>query len=321
MVRYLWTIWRITLRAIPTWNISWLMLTITPLVTLKSRYGFGTSTCCCSTPGVTQRKKNGGDRALRPKLRWIGGNGLGILKITKAVQSCRQVFFTSTSPPCHIVHHWHKSSAHWSPKSSIVKSKRFWRYRKRRFWRKPSNIRHHIFDTQGSRCRWMKTANGVLTLLIYRALVSSGGLVMVRHELWLVLVSGIGLDAGNGCLVSWMTILRRILCLTQAFYRSNRPRHPPHYNQMRHLVSELRASPHSWPFHDPVNAEEVTDYYDIIKEPMGKFKKNVCVWIADSLTERHRSDYAGTKRGKRCVRDDERLHQRCAKDLWQLPAI
>lgn len=39
---------------------------------------------------------------------------------------------------------------------------------------------------------------------------------------------------------------------------------------MRHLVSELRASPHSWPFHEAVNPDEVTDYYDIIKEPMGK---------------------------------------------------
>ncbi|CEI92456.1 Putative Histone acetyltransferase-like protein [Rhizopus microsporus] len=49
---------------------------------------------------------------------------------------------------------------------------------------------------------------------------------------------------------------------------SNRPRHPSHYNQMRHLVNELRAHPHSWPFHDPVNADEVTDYYEVIKEPM-----------------------------------------------------
>ncbi|KAI8970291.1 hypothetical protein BDF20DRAFT_115930 [Mycotypha africana] len=49
---------------------------------------------------------------------------------------------------------------------------------------------------------------------------------------------------------------------------SNRTKHPPHYNQMRHLVSELRANPHSWPFHEPVNAEEVTDYYEVILEPM-----------------------------------------------------
>ncbi|CEP07064.1 hypothetical protein [Parasitella parasitica] len=49
---------------------------------------------------------------------------------------------------------------------------------------------------------------------------------------------------------------------------SNRPRHPPHYNQMRHLVTELRANAYSWPFHEAVNAEEVTDYYDVITEPM-----------------------------------------------------
>ncbi|KAF1796667.1 hypothetical protein FB192DRAFT_1291907 [Mucor lusitanicus] len=52
---------------------------------------------------------------------------------------------------------------------------------------------------------------------------------------------------------------------------SNRPRHPPHYNQMRHLVTELRANAYSWPFVEAVNAEEVTDYYDVITEPMGKY--------------------------------------------------
>lgn len=55
-----------------------------------------------------------------------------------------------------------------------------------------------------------------------------------------------------------------------SLYRSNRPRHPPHYNQMRHLVTELRANAYSWPFHEAVNADEVTDYYDVITEPMGK---------------------------------------------------
>ncbi|OAD65433.1 hypothetical protein PHYBLDRAFT_58032 [Phycomyces blakesleeanus NRRL 1555(-)] len=49
---------------------------------------------------------------------------------------------------------------------------------------------------------------------------------------------------------------------------SNRPRHPSHYIIMRHLVSELNDNPSSWPFSDPVNADEVTDYYDVIKEPM-----------------------------------------------------
>lgn len=40
---------------------------------------------------------------------------------------------------------------------------------------------------------------------------------------------------------------------------------------MRHLVTELRANAYSWPFHEAVNADEVTDYYDVITEPMGKY--------------------------------------------------
>ncbi|KAI7871316.1 hypothetical protein BDF14DRAFT_1765712 [Spinellus fusiger] len=49
---------------------------------------------------------------------------------------------------------------------------------------------------------------------------------------------------------------------------SNRPRHPSHYIIMRRLVSELNDNASAWPFVDPVNADEVTDYYDVIKEPM-----------------------------------------------------
>ncbi|ORX63145.1 hypothetical protein DM01DRAFT_1379671 [Hesseltinella vesiculosa] len=49
---------------------------------------------------------------------------------------------------------------------------------------------------------------------------------------------------------------------------SNRPRHPPHYNQMRHLVSELQSHASCWPFIEPVNADEVTDYYEVITDPM-----------------------------------------------------
>ncbi|KAG2216320.1 hypothetical protein INT45_006517 [Circinella minor] len=68
---------------------------------------------------------------------------------------------------------------------------------------------------------------------------------------------------------------------------SNRPRHPPHYNQMRHIVSELRASPHSWPFVEAVNPDEVTDYYDIIKDPMDlqMLDQNVENDIYDTMDE------------------------------------
>lgn len=48
---------------------------------------------------------------------------------------------------------------------------------------------------------------------------------------------------------------------------------------MRHLVSELRAHAHSWPFHEAVNADEVTDYYDVIKSPMGMNIGLFCVCV------------------------------------------
>jgi hypothetical protein len=78
----------------------------------------------------------------------------------------------------------------------------------------------------------------------------------------------IWLDTRDGRIVSYNRRFKSTFKLT--YIRSNRPRHPPHYNQMRHLVSELRAHAHSWPFHEAVNADEVTDYYDVITEPMGK---------------------------------------------------
>lgn len=52
---------------------------------------------------------------------------------------------------------------------------------------------------------------------------------------------------------------------------------------MRHLVSELRAHPHSWPFHEPVNAEEVVDYYEIITDPMGMFYHSFMLTMVLSL--------------------------------------
>lgn len=54
-------------------------------------------------------------------------------------------------------------------------------------------------------------------------------------------------------------------------YRSNRPRHVPHYREMLYLVEEMRNYTHAWPFLEAVDAEEVADYYEIIKEPMGRY--------------------------------------------------
>lgn len=38
---------------------------------------------------------------------------------------------------------------------------------------------------------------------------------------------------------------------------------------MQRLLVDLQNHPNGWPFLTPVNAEEVTDYYDVIKQPMG----------------------------------------------------
>lgn len=40
------------------------------------------------------------------------------------------------------------------------------------------------------------------------------------------------------------------------------------------IISTLNSQSHksAWPFIDPVDASEVPDYYNVIKEPMGKLK-------------------------------------------------
>ena len=38
---------------------------------------------------------------------------------------------------------------------------------------------------------------------------------------------------------------------------------------MQRLLSDLQGHPQAWAFLQPVNGEEVEDYYDVIKRPMG----------------------------------------------------
>ena len=40
---------------------------------------------------------------------------------------------------------------------------------------------------------------------------------------------------------------------------------------MTRWLSELQNHSAAWPFLQPVNGEEVTDYYDVIKNPMGAY--------------------------------------------------
>jgi histone acetyltransferase len=46
------------------------------------------------------------------------------------------------------------------------------------------------------------------------------------------------------------------------------PKHGPNYNQLLHLLNDMQNHNNAWPFQQPVNRDEVPDYYEVIKEPM-----------------------------------------------------
>ena len=45
------------------------------------------------------------------------------------------------------------------------------------------------------------------------------------------------------------------------------------HSAMEKLLSDLQGHPLAWAFLQPVNGEEVADYYEVIKQPMGKFPR------------------------------------------------
>ena len=49
---------------------------------------------------------------------------------------------------------------------------------------------------------------------------------------------------------------------------SRQPRHGPNYNQLLHLLNDMQNHSSALPFAQPVNADEVPDYYNAIKNPM-----------------------------------------------------
>jgi histone acetyltransferase len=46
------------------------------------------------------------------------------------------------------------------------------------------------------------------------------------------------------------------------------PRRGPNHLPLLHLLTHLQNSSHAWPFQQPVNKDEVQDYYDVITQPM-----------------------------------------------------
>jgi histone acetyltransferase len=49
---------------------------------------------------------------------------------------------------------------------------------------------------------------------------------------------------------------------------ARQPRRGPNYGQLLHLLNDMQNHNAAWPFLVPVNRDDVTDYYDVIKEPM-----------------------------------------------------
>lgn len=52
---------------------------------------------------------------------------------------------------------------------------------------------------------------------------------------------------------------------------ARKPKRPGHFQILQILLSEIQNHPSAWPFVQPVNRDEVPDYYEVIKEPMGNY--------------------------------------------------
>jgi len=53
------------------------------------------------------------------------------------------------------------------------------------------------------------------------------------------------------------------------------------YHFMKKLLGDLQDHPQAWAFQRPVNGDEVIDYYDVIKKPMGTYKFSSLTHFAD----------------------------------------
>jgi histone acetyltransferase len=49
---------------------------------------------------------------------------------------------------------------------------------------------------------------------------------------------------------------------------ARKPRHGPHFNEMRRFLYQIQNHKQAWPFLQPVDKDEVPDYYNVIASPM-----------------------------------------------------
>jgi histone acetyltransferase len=79
------------------------------------------------------------------------------------------------------------------------------------------------------------------------------------------------------------------------------PRHGPNYNQLLHLLNDMQNNSNAWPFQQPVNKDEVLDYYEVIKEPMD----------LATMEEKHEKDLYPTPED--FIRDAKLIFDNCRK--------
>lgn len=87
------------------------------------------------------------------------------------------------------------------------------------------------------------------------------------------MVFGNGNEVGNrGKNIASIT---RVILTILTSERRIAPRSADNY-YLERLLRELRGHPQAWPFQKPVDGDEVVDYYDVIKNPMGGFYWGLC---------------------------------------------
>lgn len=82
---------------------------------------------------------------------------------------------------------------------------------------------------------------------------------------------------------------------------ARQPRHGPNYNQLLHLLNDLQNHSAAWPFLQPVNKDEVPDYYDVIKDPMD----------LSTMEEKHENDMYPTPQD--FIKDAKLIFDNCRR--------
>ncbi|KAI9892122.1 MAG: histone acetyltransferase [Vezdaea aestivalis] len=82
---------------------------------------------------------------------------------------------------------------------------------------------------------------------------------------------------------------------------ARQPRHGPNYGTLLRVLNDMQNHASAWPFLNPVNRDEVADYYDVIKEPMD----------LSTMEERHEKDLYPSPED--FIRDARLIFDNCRK--------